>query len=96
MSVALGVATAGVAFVLSRFSDSLVSLFLKAVPAAVGMAAIGILACNWALAYDNFIFSEVFRGMLDWPEVITCAVLGIAAPLLTLPLVARERHLDIN
>ncbi len=96
MSVALSVAAACFAFVLARFSANIVTLMIKAVPVGVAIAAITALAVNMALSYNNIIFTQVFHGRFDVPEMAVSAVLAIIAFVIVAIVLHRERKVDVG
>ncbi|MDR3310879.1 MAG: hypothetical protein LBS90_05985 [Oscillospiraceae bacterium] len=95
MTVSVAAGAAGLAFVLARHSNSVVTLMLKAAPAAAGCAALGALAVNYATSNWNYVFGEIFNGKRDLPEVWVCAALAVAGLIPAVVTAVRERRLDV-
>ncbi|GHU87418.1 hypothetical protein FACS1894202_01660 [Clostridia bacterium] len=95
VSVACSVAAACVAFVFARFSSNVVTLMIKAVPGGAAVAAIAALSLGRAFTPDNIIFTQVFRGRFDMPEVWTCAALAVIGVVGAAVVVRRERRVDV-
>ena len=95
MIVLLCVGAACVAFILARFSNNIVTLMVKTVPAGAALATVAALTVNMALADWNYVFNSVFHGRVDMPEVMLCGtvlVLGVLAAVLVLK---REKCVDV-
>ena len=95
MIIALCSCAACIAFILARFSNNIISAVIKAVP--VGLALIGLCAIsvNIALSNNNVVFSQVFRGRFNTPEIIVCCVFGVIAIIAALVISVREKRVDV-
>jgi hypothetical protein len=96
MSVALCVGAACFGFLLARFSDSIIALMIKAVPAAAALGAIAFLTSNTAFSNYNRVFRDVFAQRLNAPEVWVCGVMAIAGIVAALLVLAREKKTDVT
>jgi hypothetical protein len=94
VSAACSVAAACAAFALARFSSNAVTLMVKAVPVGAAVAAIAALSLLMALTPSNIIFTQVFRGRFDMPEVWTCAALAAIGIAFAMIVARRERRTD--
>lgn len=95
MTAALCAGAACAAFLLARFSDSLVALRLKAVPVCAALGAAAVLTLNMALSGDNWIFLKVFAARFHAPEAAVCgavAIIGAAASVIVLK---REKRAEL-
>jgi hypothetical protein len=95
ISVACSVAASCAAFALARFSSNVITLIIKAVPVGAAIAAIAALSLFMALTANNIIFTAVFRGRFDMPEVWVCAVLAVSGIVAAALVVRRERRIDV-
>jgi hypothetical protein len=93
--VALCVAASGLAFILARFSDSVVSLMLKTVPVAAALAGLAYCALYMALRAENLIFTQIFRGSVVAPELWACLLIIMAAVCAACVVARRERRVDL-
>jgi hypothetical protein len=92
---ALCAAASGIAFILARFSDSIISLMLKAVPVAAAISGLAYCALYRALQADNLIFTSVFRGEIAAPELWSLIIVSAAAICSAALVVAREKRADV-
>ncbi|MGE7828868.1 hypothetical protein [Paenibacillus sp. NPDC093718] len=95
MILALSVGTACFAFILARFSANVVMMMIKAVPVGVALAGITVLSVNMALSYNNIVFSKLFLGRFDMPEVIVCGFVAIIGMITAIVVTIRERYVDV-
>ncbi|MFX3635572.1 MAG: hypothetical protein ACE3L7_00655 [Candidatus Pristimantibacillus sp.] len=95
MILALSVGTACFAFILARFSANIVIMMIKAVPVGVAIAGIAVLSVNMALSYNNIVFSTIFRGRFDAPEVILCGFIAIVGMIAAVVVSIRENYVDV-
>jgi hypothetical protein len=94
MSVLFSVGAACVAFVLARFSDHIVFMFIKAVPLAVLVGMVSFFALKNAFAYSR-IDMNFLRGKIYAPEVWACL---LAAAIGFAPagwVIRREKRVDV-
>lgn len=96
MILALSVGAACFAFILARFSANIVTLLIKAVPVGVALAGISVLSVNMALSYDNIVFTTIFRGRFDAPEVIVCGFVAVVGMIAAVVVTVREKRVDIS
>lgn len=95
MILALSVGAACFAFILARFSANIVMMLIKAVPVGVAVAGIAGIAINMALSSDNIVFTTIFRGRFDAPEVVVCAVLAVVGLMAAVLIAMREKRVDM-
>ncbi|MFC4305302.1 hypothetical protein [Cohnella boryungensis] len=95
MILALSVGTACFAFILARFSANIVMMMIKAVPVGVAVAGIAVLSVNMALSYNNIVFSNIYRGRFDVPEVIVCGFVAVVGMIAAVVVTIRERYVDL-
>lgn len=95
MIITLCVGAACFAFTLARISSNIVNVMIKAVPAGVALAAIMVLSGNMALSAHNLIFTDVFRGRIDMPEVIVCGVIGVIGVIVATIITEMEKRFDV-
>ncbi len=90
----VSLAMAGTAFALSSTSASMVTMFTKVAPVAVGLSVLGAASLFMASTSDNIVFSRVFRGQLPLPEILVCALVAVVGILLGWVLARRELRRD--
>jgi hypothetical protein len=73
-----------------------VTLLIKAVPVGVALAGISVLSVNMALSYDNIVFTTIFRGRFDAPEVIVCGFVAVIGMIAAVVVTVREKRVDIS
>lgn len=95
MVVALCVGTAGLSFILSRYSSNIVTLMLKLIPMGLIIALIASQSIHFALVSINNIFNELFHAKYDVPEVILCCAVMLIGITMTFIVATRERHVDV-
>lgn len=95
MILALSVGTACFAFILARFSENIVMMLSKAVPVGVAIAGISVISINMALADNNIIFSTIFHGRIDAPEVILCGFVAVVGLVVGIIISIREERVDV-
>ena len=89
---AVSLATASIAFVLSRFSNSLISLVIKLVPMCTALIYISSGLFNGLLMMNNLFYSFTrIPGM----DIIICVALGIIALTSAALVLKRERRVDV-
>ncbi|RKN80613.1 hypothetical protein D7M11_19210 [Paenibacillus ginsengarvi] len=96
MIVVLSVGAGCFAFILARFSTNVVTMLIKTVPVGIAVAGIGALSVNMALSYNNVVFSAIFRGKWDAPEVLLCAFVAAAGMIGASVVVRREKGADVS
>ncbi|MCU6712578.1 hypothetical protein M6D81_28155 [Paenibacillus sp. J5C_2022] len=96
MVVALCVGTAGLAFVLSRYSSNLITLMLKLVPLGIAITWIAESSIHLALVSINTVFSVWFPANYEAPEIILCSAVMIIGMVLAFIVAARERRVDVR
>lgn len=95
MILVLSVGTACFAFILARFSANIVMMMMKAVPVGVAISGIAAVSVNMALSPNNIIFKTIFRGRLDWPEVVVCGLLAVVGMIAGVVVTIREKNVDV-
>lgn len=95
MILVLSVGAACFAFILARFSANIVTLLIKAVPVGVAVAGISVLSVNMALSYNNIVFSTIFHGRFDAPEVIVCGFVAVVGMIAAVVVTIREKRVDV-
>lgn len=83
-------------FILARFSTNIVTMLIKTVPAGVAVAGITILSVNMALSYNNVVFSAIFRGKLDAPEILVSAFVAVVGMFAAAVVAKREKRVDVS
>jgi len=95
MILALSVGTACFAFILARFSTNIVALLIKTVPVGVAVAGISALSVNMALSYNNIVFTTIFCGRFDTPEIIVCGFVAVVGMIASVIVMIREKRVDV-
>ncbi|MDF2658762.1 MAG: putative rane protein [Paenibacillus sp.] len=95
MILALSVGAGCFAFILARFSTNMVTMLIKTVPAGVAVAGIAVLSVNMALSYNNVVFSAIFRGRWDAPEILVCAFVAVVGMFAAAVVAMREKRVDV-
>jgi hypothetical protein len=95
MILVLSVGVGCFAFILARFSTNIVTMLIKTVPVGVAIAGIAILSVNMALSYNNVVFSAIFRGQWNAPEIIVCAFLAVVGMIAAAVVAMREKRVDV-
>ena len=47
------------------------------------------------MSKDNVIFDVLFRGKIDGPEIVLCAVMALIGFIMAIILIRRERKVDM-
>jgi hypothetical protein len=95
MIIASCAGAACVAFILSRFSVNLTAVMVKAIPAGVAFAAAAATAVSMALSANNIVFTQVFQGRINAPEVIVCGVIGVVGVMAATVVAVREKEREL-
>jgi len=95
MILVLSVGAGCFAFILARFSTNMVTMLIKTVPVGVAVAGTAILSVNMALSFDNVVFSTIFQGKLDAPEILVCAFVGVVGMIAAAVITMREKRVDV-
>ena len=95
MILALSVGTACFAFILARFSANIVMMLIKAVPVGVAIAGIAVISINMALSNNNIVFSTIFYGRMNAPEVILCGFVAVVGLAVAVIISIREKRVDV-
>jgi hypothetical protein len=93
--LAFCVATSAAVFVLARYSNSIISLMLKAVPLVAAVSVLCTCAVNSAFIDSSWLFTEVFNSAVRAPEVWVCAVVTAATLCCAVCVIVRERRIDL-
>ncbi|TMV49918.1 hypothetical protein FE783_10095 [Paenibacillus mesophilus] len=96
MIVVLSVGAGCFAFILARFSTNVVTMLIKTVPVGVAVAGIAVLSVNMALSYNNVVFSAIFRGKLDAPEILVCASVAVIGMIGATVVAKREKSVVVS
>ncbi|WP_058258281.1 hypothetical protein [Herbinix luporum] len=95
MTLALSVGTACFAFTLARFSVNIMMMLIKAVPVGIAVAGISVISINMAFMDNNIIFSTIFQGRIDAPEVMVCGFVAVVGLIVAEIISIREKYVDV-
>ncbi len=95
MILALSLGTACLVFILARFSENIVMMLIKAVPVGIAVAGITAISLNMALSENNIVFSTIFNGRFDAPEVMTCGLVAVVGLTVAAIVCIGEKRVDV-
>ncbi|OWR31180.1 hypothetical protein CDO73_08570 [Saccharibacillus sp. O23] len=96
MIVLMCAASAGLAFILAKFSANLITMLIKLVPTGIALSGLAVLAISRAFSFHNILFSGVLRGRVAMPEPILCAALAAIGLAGALWVALREKKADVS
>ncbi|MBD2864316.1 hypothetical protein IDH45_20230 [Paenibacillus sp. IB182363] len=96
MTLALSIGAGCFAFILARFSTNMVTMLIKTVPVGIAVAGIAGLSVNMALSYNNVVFSAIFRGRWDAPEILACAFVAVVGMCAAAVVAMREKRVEVS